>query len=93
MQTIGCKVLFKCTDKDYLYGDQDFDQLELGVAGAASDTILVHRREIAVALQEFFLKKYIQAWHALMSSSVNSQIIVWLRSKSLSFEFSESNFF
>ena len=55
MQTIGCKVLFKCTDKDYHCGDQDFDQLELGVAGAAGDAVLVHRREVAVALQEVFV--------------------------------------
>ena len=55
MQTIGCKVLFKCTDKDYHCGDQDFDQLELGVAGAAGDAVLVHRREVAVALQDVFV--------------------------------------
>lgn len=54
MQTIGCKVLFKCTDKDYHCGDQDFDQLEVGVAGAAGDAVLVHRREVAVALQHVF---------------------------------------
>ena len=54
MQTIGCKVLFKCTDKDYHCGDQDFDQLEVGVAGAASDAVLVHRRAVAVALQHVF---------------------------------------
>ena len=55
MQTIGCKVLFKCTDKDYHCGDQDFDQLEVGVAGAAGDAVLVHRREVAVALQDVFV--------------------------------------
>ena len=54
MQTIGCKVLFKCTDKDYHCGDQDFDQLEVGVASAAGDAVLVHRREVAVALQDVF---------------------------------------
>ena len=55
MQTIGCKVLFKCTDKDYHCGDQDYDQLEAGVAGAAGDAVLVHRREVAVALQNDFV--------------------------------------
>ena len=55
MQTIGCKVLFKCTDKDYHCGDQDFDQLEVGVAGAAGDAVLVHRREVAIALQDVFV--------------------------------------
>ena len=55
MQTIGYKVLFKCTDKNYHCGDQDFDQLEVGVAGAAGDAVLVHRREVAVALQHVFV--------------------------------------
>ena len=67
MQTIGCKVLFKCTDKDYHCGDQDFDQLEVGVAGAAGDAVLVHRREVAVALQDVFVNMTLFS-HLLITS-------------------------
>ena len=67
MQTIGCKVLFKCTDKDYHCGDQDFDQLEVGVAGAAGDAVLVHRREVAIALQNVFVNNALFS-HLLITS-------------------------
>ena len=78
MQTIGCKVLFKCTDKDYHCGDQDFDQLELGVAGAAGDAVLVHRREVAVALQHVFadIKIYFMIFVIIIITSMMLTITV-----------------